>query len=67
MRFAEVRATCATPIKNDFRPMDSQRCWASSRLDRLWRFDWMYLLMGELIRNHNEGRDFAGYPCKDYI
>ncbi len=26
MRFAEVRATCATPIKNDFRPMDSQRC-----------------------------------------
>lgn len=61
-------------IANHYKRVELYNCWASSRLDKLWRFDWF------CVSNHNEhfpgfgwphvhsvlGRDFAGYPCKTF-
>ncbi len=36
----DTKVTCMQPIKAPIRKLDIYNCWASSRLDRLWRFDW---------------------------
>jgi hypothetical protein len=33
-------AQCVQPIKSPMFPVKIYHCWASSLLDRLWRFEW---------------------------
>ena len=59
---------CAVKIFNDFKKLEMYYCWASSRLDRLWRFDWWTTENNQHLHiKYSEGRDFAGYPCKTWI
>ncbi len=52
------------PIKKPLEVIDAYDCWSSSRLDRLWRFDWWSTVgISEPHKNSKQGRDFGGYPC----
>jgi hypothetical protein len=56
---------CMIHIENKSAVIPLNNCWASSRLDRLWRFEWVCKDKSVDIfhRHFNEGHDFAGYPC----
>jgi len=55
------------PIKNSKKKLEAFNCWASTRLDRLWRFDWWCTADSSPPHVHSlSGRDYAGYPCKTF-
>jgi len=62
-------------IKDKLQEVDLLNCWASSRLDSLFRFEWFCKsnhdpsLPAEVDEHSHkvEGRDFAGYPCKTFL
>ena len=53
-------------IENKAVVIPLNNCWASSRLDRLWRFEWISKVNSVDIfqRHFKEGHDFSGYPCR---
>ncbi len=58
---------CVIPIKSPMIPLKLYHCWASSVLDRLWRFDWFCTVDNTPLHSHSKkGRDFGGYPCESW-
>ena len=52
---------CSIPIKSPMERIEIYMCWASSTLDKLWRFEWYCSGGGAGIHSHvRQGRDFAG-------
>jgi hypothetical protein len=50
------------PVKTPIKRLELYDCWASSRLDRLWRYEWWCTNGGTDPHIHRkEGRDFGGY------
>ncbi len=56
-----------TPIKSPMIPVKIYKCWASSILDRLWRFEWFSTVDNAPLHiKKKTGRDLSGYPCESW-